>query len=108
MVRGKNRREQRPAQQKNRSDRRWYICLRQSWGLIPLCTGLAALAVGWYLPMSHFEGPLETSLDFFRSIDKDSYWKSHQEEVKEAFITSWDAYAKHAWGQFSLRLHEYA
>ncbi|PKY06608.1 mannosyl-oligosaccharide 1,2-alpha-mannosidase [Aspergillus campestris IBT 28561] len=81
------------------SNRSWYIRLRQSWSLIPLCTSLAALAMGWYLPMSRFEDPLENSLDFFRSIDKDSAWVSHREEVKGAFVTSWDAYTKYAWGQ---------
>lgn len=80
------------------SNSQWYTRLRQSWRFISLCASLAALAVGWYLPMTQFETPLETSLDFFRSIGKDSYWESHREEVKRAFVTSWDAYTKYAWG----------
>ncbi len=42
---------------------------------------------------------VETALDFFRPVYRDSYWDSHREEVKDAFVTSWDAYAKYAWGK---------
>lgn len=27
-------------------------------------------------------------------------WNSRREQVKDAFVTSWDAYAKHAWGEW--------
>ncbi|KAJ5918618.1 Mannosyl-oligosaccharide 1-2-alpha-mannosidase [Penicillium verhagenii] len=40
----------------------------------------------------------ETVLDYFRPTDQDSYWDSHREEVKKAFTTSWNAYAKYSWG----------
>lgn len=42
---------------------------------------------------------VETALDFFHPVYRDSYWDSHKEEVKDAFVTSWDAYAKYAWGK---------
>ncbi|KAL4968491.1 glycoside hydrolase family 47 protein [Aspergillus stella-maris] len=35
----------------------------------------------------------------FESIESDSYWELHRQEVKDTFITSWDAYAKYAWGK---------
>ncbi|KAJ5953345.1 Mannosyl-oligosaccharide 1-2-alpha-mannosidase [Penicillium verhagenii] len=40
----------------------------------------------------------EIVLDYFRPTDQDNYWDAHREEVKEAFTTSWDAYAKYSWG----------
>ena len=53
-----------------------------------------ALLAGNFKSLSN-EG---TVTDFFRTIDKDTYWESHREEVKDAFVTSWDAYFKYAWG----------
>lgn len=26
-------------------------------------------------------------------------WDSRRDQVKQAFVTSWDAYARHAWGE---------
>lgn len=34
------------------------------------------------------------------SSRKDHLWDNRKEEVKEAFMTSWDAYEKYAWGAF--------
>jgi hypothetical protein len=31
-------------------------------------------------------------------LTKDVDWDARREEVKEAFVTSWDAYSKNAWG----------
>lgn len=42
---------------------------------------------------------LDSTLDYFRPIGKDSYWNDAREEVKRAFVVSWDAYAEHAWGK---------
>jgi hypothetical protein len=49
----------------------------------------------------NFEGHsnVETVLNFLSPVYKDSYWDSHREEVKDAFVTSWDAYAKYTWGK---------
>lgn len=65
-----------------------------------LVTGFLALATAWWLRFLSFGTTLETALDFFRPIEKDSYWDGHREEVKDAFVTSWDAYAQYAWGKF--------
>lgn len=45
---------------------------------------------------------IDAALDYFRPIGQDSYWEPHQQEVKEAFVTSWDAYAKYAWGKSAV------
>ncbi|OQE08147.1 hypothetical protein PENVUL_c011G05959 [Penicillium vulpinum] len=42
---------------------------------------------------------IEAILDNFRPIRQDSYWKNYREEVKDVFVTSWDAYSRHAWGK---------
>jgi hypothetical protein len=76
---------------------------RLNWALKFLATGLLALVAAWWLQFLSFETTLETTLDFFqgrRRIEEDNYWDGHREEVKDAFVTSWDAYAKYAWGKF--------
>lgn len=71
--------------------------LGQKWLLKSALTGILALSAGVY-----WNNPsLETVLDYFRPIGKDSFWETHQQEVKDAFVTSWDAYAKYAWGKLS-------
>lgn len=62
--------------------------------------GFVALPVGWYLQGSN----LDSVLDHVRPINEDSFWAGHREEVKDAFVTSWDAYSKYAWGMSSLNL----
>lgn len=71
--------------------------LGQKWLLKSVLTGVLALSAGVY-----WNNPsLETALDYFRPIGQDSFWEPHQQEVKDAFVTSWDAYAKYAWGKSS-------
>lgn len=75
---------------------RWRALLGRNRIVQALLTGGAlALLAGNFTCRSN----VETALDFFRSDDRDSYWNSHREEVKDAFATSWDAYAKYAWGK---------
>ncbi|KAJ5183016.1 hypothetical protein N7492_000632 [Penicillium capsulatum] len=65
------------------------------WTWKSLLVGFVALPVGWYL-----QGPsLDSALDYFRPVHEDSYWDGHREEIKEAFLTSWDAYSRYAWGK---------
>ncbi|OJJ72310.1 hypothetical protein ASPBRDRAFT_41990 [Aspergillus brasiliensis CBS 101740] len=57
--------------------------------------GVLSIIVGWYfhfLRLDYLLGPSP-------SIHNDTYWESHREEVRTAFISSWDAYAKYAWGR---------
>lgn len=35
----------------------------------------------------------------FSPLDRDDDWDQQREEVRETFITSWDAYSKYAWGK---------
>ncbi|KAB8234048.1 glycoside hydrolase family 47 protein [Aspergillus alliaceus] len=93
-LRGAMREQKRPLR-KGSEGSGWNALLGQNWALKPLFACLLVLVTGWYLQFLGFE----TTLDFFRPIDKDSYWDGHREEVKDAFVTSWDAYAKYAWGQ---------
>lgn len=57
--------------------------------------GIAGLSTSWYMR----NVDIDSALDYFRPIGKDSYWNYAREEVKDAFIVSWDAYAEHAWGK---------
>lgn len=81
-------------------DSRSRLSLGLKTALKSLVTGFLALAAAWWLRFLTFETTLETALDLFRPIEKDSYWDGHREEVKDAFVTSWDAYAQYAWGKF--------
>lgn len=85
---------------KGARDSQSHLTLRLKTALKSLVTGFLALAAAWWLRSLSFETTLETALDFFRPIDEDSYWYGHREEVKDAFVTSWDAYARYAWGKF--------
>ena len=53
-------------------------------------TGLLFLAVSLLLCSNAFQGLYTPS----RAVD----WDTRREEVKEAFVTSWDAYSRYAWG----------
>ena len=57
-----------------------------------LVTGVVAFAVGLILWLKASQPGLchYTS----RAVD----WDDRREEVKEPFISSWDAYSNHAWG----------
>jgi mannosyl-oligosaccharide alpha-1,2-mannosidase len=55
--------------------------------------GLVFLAVSLLL----WRNGSQNGLDIYplsRAVD----WDARREEVKEAFVTSWDAYSKYAWG----------
>lgn len=73
---------------------------RLNWTLVSLTTGFLALVAAWWFQLLSSETALETPLNFFRSIEEDGYWEGCREEVKDAFVTSWDAYARYAWGKF--------
>ncbi len=57
-----------------------------------LVAGVVALAVGLILWLKGSQ----TELGHYTS--RAVNWDDHREEVKEAFILSWDAYSEHAWG----------
>ncbi|KAJ5171486.1 Glycoside hydrolase family 47 [Penicillium coprophilum] len=69
--------------------------LRRKWSLKSLLTGVLVLSTGLYVT----KPSTEAILDNFRPIDRDQYWKNHQEEVKAVFAQSWDAYSRYAWGK---------
>ncbi|KAF7169850.1 hypothetical protein CNMCM5623_002449 [Aspergillus felis] len=97
--RGASKNQKRP-RRKDAKDFRLRPLLRLNWALKFLVTGFLALVATWGLQFLSFETTLETTLDLFRPIKEDSYWYGHREEVKDAFVASWDAYAKYAWGKF--------
>ncbi|KAL4967297.1 glycoside hydrolase family 47 protein [Aspergillus stella-maris] len=78
---------------------RWHHSLGRGWAVKSVFTGLLAMMLGWLFGLLNIKLPLETPLNVFQPFDKDSYWDGHREEVKDAFVTSWDAYTKYAWGQ---------
>lgn len=61
--------------------------------------GVVALAVGLILWLNGFRN----GLGQYKSTAVN--WDNRRGEVKEAFICSWDAYAKYAWGSLSMFLH---
>ncbi|PYH96561.1 mannosyl-oligosaccharide 1,2-alpha-mannosidase [Aspergillus ellipticus CBS 707.79] len=63
--------------------------------LASLFTALLFLMSGWRFHLMNTSPSWEPP----QSTLSDSYWDPHREEVREAFTTSWDAYAKYAWGQ---------
>ncbi|KAL4789067.1 glycoside hydrolase [Aspergillus venezuelensis] len=80
----------------------WSSLLSRDWTATYLLTGLLATAVvGLWPGLSKLGMALDTPLRNFRfeSIESDKYWEPHRQEIKDTFITSWDAYAKYAWGQ---------
>ncbi|KAJ5437572.1 Glycoside hydrolase family 47 [Penicillium cf. griseofulvum] len=74
---------------------RLHSWLGRNWSLKSVFTGVLVLSTGLYLA----NPSIEAILDNFRPIGQDSYWKNHREEVKDVFVTSWDAYSRHAWGK---------
>ncbi|KAI2794152.1 Mannosyl-oligosaccharide 1,2-alpha-mannosidase [Penicillium oxalicum] len=89
------RQPKRPPSPKSYRATRWRVLFGRNRVVQALLTGgVFALLAGNFKNLSN-EG---TVIDFFRPIDKDTYWESHREEVKDAFLTSWDAYSKYAWG----------
>jgi mannosyl-oligosaccharide alpha-1,2-mannosidase len=61
-------------------------------------TGVLALLSGLYLG----NPGVESALSYFRPMTQDSYWAEHRGEVKDVFVSSWDAYSKYAWGRLRL------
>jgi len=61
------------------------------------CKALAAvaLAVGLILWLQG------TQIEQAHHTSRAVYWDNRREEVKEAFISSWDAYSKYAWGSLT-------
>lgn len=63
--------------------------------IIMLCfIGLASMFVASYFS-DHALGYSQ-----FSPHSQFADWDARREEVKEAFVISWDAYKKHAWGEF--------
>lgn len=64
--------------------------------------GLAALAsttaLGWGLGRWYADNPIGFSHYGAPLVD----WDARREEVKEAFVTSWEAYSQHAWGELEF------
>jgi endoplasmic reticulum Man9GlcNAc2 1,2-alpha-mannosidase len=61
-----------------------------------LVIGVAVLALSWILWWYGFRN----GEGRYSSSPED--WDDRREKVKEAFISSWDAYSKYAWGQFPI------
>ncbi|KAE8151990.1 glycoside hydrolase [Aspergillus avenaceus] len=77
----------------------WLAKLGGKWALKYFPPIVLLLALGRYLQVGRFYEILDSTLDSFRPLHRDDYWATHREEVKDAFVISWDAYAKYAWGQ---------
>ncbi|KAJ5703815.1 Glycoside hydrolase family 47 [Penicillium malachiteum] len=75
--------------------------LGRKWIIRSALSVLVALSTSLYLrpDIIEIDVDIDTALDYFRPLDRDSYWEGAREEVKDAFVDSWDAYAEHAWGQ---------
>lgn len=74
---------------------RWRTLFSRNRIIQALCGGALAFLAGNLTGHSN----VETALDFLSPVYKDSHWDSHREEVKDAFVASWDSYAKYAWGK---------
>ena len=77
------------------SERRQHGWHNRKRNLKSALTVVLALFPGFYITRAI----VEAILYLFRPIVQDSDWNSHREEVKDVFVTSWDAYSKHAWGK---------
>jgi hypothetical protein len=73
---------------------------QQTW-LVPNRIFLSILIAVLALVARLFWGTpnYEAALGYFRPENRDSYWEEHRDEVKDTFLTSWDAYSKYAWGK---------
>ena len=65
------------------------------WTPTVAVTSLVAVAVSIVLYWTGFSP--ETNFGGYPSTTAD--WDLRRQDVKEAFISSWDAYSKYAWGQ---------
>lgn len=75
--------------------------LGSKWVLMSALIGVLAFSAGLFMG----DPSIEFALDYFRPMNRDSYWEEHREEVKEVFVKSWDAYSKYAWGKSWLFLY---
>lgn len=73
----------------------WIAWLGNKRVLQGLLTGAAAIFAGSCADFTSFDA----AFDYFRPVQDDSYWHDHKQEVREVFVTSWDAYSKYAWGK---------
>ncbi|KAL4931318.1 glycoside hydrolase family 47 protein [Aspergillus undulatus] len=77
---------------------RWSHSLLRNRALKFLFVGLLVLGLGWEFQIFDSED-LEMPLKLLQCAHKDNHWDERREEVKDAFMATWDAYAEHAWGQ---------
>lgn len=66
-----------------------------AWILKAVAAGIIAVALGGNLWLQGSFPELSWAGYGSKSID----WDSRRRDVKEAFISSWNAYSKYAWGQ---------
>jgi len=60
-----------------------------------IATVVAAAAVGWGLGRWYADNPIGFSQYSASFVD----WDARRDEVKEAFVTSWQGYSQYAWGE---------
>lgn len=84
-----------PQSPQNPQSATWRVLFARKWALGTLLVGLLVSWVGKYIDTPN----TEIVLDYFRGVDNDDYWSGHQDGVKQAFTTSWDAYARYSWGK---------
>lgn len=72
---------------------RWQ--LRRVLGTLSL-----VLALTWGLVQWSRDNPI----GYGHYLAKFADWDLRRDQVREAFVTSWDAYSQHAWGKSSRRL----
>jgi mannosyl-oligosaccharide alpha-1,2-mannosidase len=56
---------------------------------------LTAIGLGLY---QHHEPLVDNPIGISHYGSKLVNWESRRQQVKQAFVTSWDAYTQHAWG----------
>jgi hypothetical protein len=70
--------------------------LRPTW--YTLASLAAAATLGWSLGQWYADTPIGFSHYGASYVD----WDARREEVKDAFVTSWEAYSQYAWGKFPV------
>lgn len=79
-----------PTQQRQDSSLRSLRPIIAAVAVLGAISALAWTSLLWYsdnaIGVSHYGAPI---------VD----WDFRREEVKNAFVTSWDAYKRHAWGE---------
>jgi endoplasmic reticulum Man9GlcNAc2 1,2-alpha-mannosidase len=64
-----------------------------SWPILAVLGGLAVLVLAFIFPLR------EIPWEWPRFGGSAKLWHDRRELVKDAFVTSWDAYTKYAWGE---------